>query len=79
MPKLPPLILLVEDEPSIRDIISDVVDNAGFRIEVAGNFSDGAVLLKSSQPAMLIANGQRASPSDYRGGGTTRSISSKAI
>jgi DNA-binding response OmpR family regulator len=53
---LPPLILLVEDEPSLRDIISDVVDSAGFRIEVAGNYADGLVLLNASQPAVLIAN-----------------------
>ncbi len=56
MPKLPPLILLVEDERSIRDIISDVVDSAGFRIEVAGSYADGLVLLNASQPSLLIAD-----------------------
>jgi DNA-binding response OmpR family regulator len=56
MPTLPPLILLVEDEPSIRDIISDVVDNLGLRIEVAGSCADGLLLLNASRPALLIAD-----------------------
>lgn len=51
-----PLILLVEDEPSLRDTISDVIDSAGFRIEVAATYADGLVLLNGSRPSLLIAN-----------------------
>lgn len=56
MPRPPPLILLVEDEPEISRVISDILDDAGFRIEVASNYADGVVLLNASQPALLIAN-----------------------
>ena len=56
MPKPPPLILLVEDEPDLREVIIDVIEIAGFRIEVAGNYADGVALLNASRPALLIAN-----------------------
>ena len=48
--------LLVEDEPEISRVISDILDDAGFRIEAASNYADGVVLLNASQPALLIAN-----------------------
>jgi DNA-binding response OmpR family regulator len=54
----PPLILLVEDEPEIATVVSGILDDAGFRVEVASNYSDGLVLLNASQPALLIANVQ---------------------
>jgi len=56
MPKPSPLILLVEDEPGIRSLINETVEEAGFRIEAASNYADGLVLLKNSLPAVLIAN-----------------------
>jgi two-component system KDP operon response regulator KdpE len=56
MPGPPPLILLVENEPDVREVITDIVEDAGFRIEVAGNYADGVVLLNASRPALLIAN-----------------------
>ena len=55
MPKSP-LILLVEDEPSIRQIITEVVYEAGFRIATAANYAEGLVSLNASRPAVLIAN-----------------------
>ena len=58
MPGLSPLILLVEDEPDLREVITDLLelDGARFRIEIASNYDDGVVLLNASQPALLIAN-----------------------
>jgi DNA-binding response OmpR family regulator len=56
MPGPPPLILLVEGEPEISMVISDILDDAGFRTEVAGNYTDWIVLLNASHPALLIAN-----------------------
>ena len=56
MPELPALILLVEDEPDVRDIISEIVEDAGFRIDVASNYADGVALLNASHPSLLIAN-----------------------
>lgn len=55
MPKSP-LILLVEDEPSIRQIVAEVVYEAGFRIATAGNYAEGVVSLNACRPAVLIAN-----------------------
>lgn len=51
-----PLVLLVEDEPDLRETIADIVEDAGLRIEVASNYADGLVLLNASLPALLIAN-----------------------
>src|SRR5690349_21226807 len=51
-----PLILVVEDEPDLRELIGDIVQDAGYRIEVAGNYSEGSLLLNASQPALLITN-----------------------
>ena len=58
MPGVSPLILLVEDEPDLREVITDLLelDGAKFRIEIASNYDDGAVLLNASQPTLLIAN-----------------------
>jgi CheY-like chemotaxis protein len=56
MPGSPPLILLVEDEPEISTVISDILDDAGFRIEAASDYAEGVELLSASQPALLIAN-----------------------
>jgi CheY-like chemotaxis protein len=56
MPGSPPLILLVEDEPEISTVISDILDDAGFRIEAASNYAEGVELLSASQPALLIAD-----------------------
>jgi len=51
-----PLILLVEDEPDLRELITDFVEAAGLRLEAASNYDDGVVLLNASQPALVIAN-----------------------
>jgi CheY-like chemotaxis protein len=58
MPGVSPLILLVEDEPDLREVITDLLelDGARFRIEIASNYDEGVVLLNASQPALLIAN-----------------------
>jgi len=56
MPKRPPLILLVEDEPDLRDSITDVIEEAGLRLEVTANYAEGAMLLNAPRPALLIAN-----------------------
>lgn len=56
MAKSSPLILLVEDELGIRQIIREVLDQAGFRIATAGNYAEGLVSLNTCRPAVLIAN-----------------------
>ena len=56
MPKLPPLILLVEDEADLRELITDIAGEAGLRMEVASTYPDGVALLNASQPTLLIAN-----------------------
>ena len=56
MPNSPPLILLVEDEPDLREVLIDIIEAAGFRIEVASNYADGVVLLNALRPALQIAN-----------------------
>ena len=56
MSEPPPLILLVEDEQDLREVIADIIEDAGFRIEVAGNYDDGLVLLNTSDLADQLAS-----------------------
>jgi DNA-binding response OmpR family regulator len=56
MPASPPVIVLVEDKPEISRVVSEILDDAGFRSEVASNYADGVELLRASQPALLIAD-----------------------
>ncbi len=56
MAEPPPLILLVEEEPRLREVFTDILEEAGFRIELASSYADGVVLVNASKPALLIAN-----------------------
>jgi DNA-binding response OmpR family regulator len=53
MPKSSPLILLVEDRPELREVITDFRSE---QVETASNYDDGIVLLNASSPSLLIAN-----------------------
>jgi two-component system cell cycle sensor histidine kinase/response regulator CckA len=44
--KLPPLILLVDDDPLIRDLGRELLEHLGYRVETAG---DGSEALKKFQ------------------------------
>jgi two-component system chemotaxis response regulator CheY len=48
------LVLVVDDEPTIRNVISDVLQERGFRVLTAANGSDALVHLGSARPDVMI-------------------------
>jgi DNA-binding response OmpR family regulator len=43
-------------QPSLPTFLTDAEYDAGYRVETVAEFSDGAVLLSASHPALLVAN-----------------------
>jgi CheY-like chemotaxis protein len=47
-------VLIVEDEPSIRDVITDVLEERGFRVVATANGSEALLLLDSVRPDVMV-------------------------
>ncbi len=47
-------ILIIDDEPDIRSIISDILEDEGFSIETAENASEGHVKFTAFQPDIVL-------------------------
>ncbi|WP_114944711.1 response regulator [Microvirga calopogonii] len=50
----PSTVLLVEDEPLIRLFISDLLEDAGFRVVEAANATEAIVLLEAGLPVNVL-------------------------
>jgi two-component system, chemotaxis family, chemotaxis protein CheY len=50
----PPLVLVVEDDEVIRDVVTDVLDDRGFRIAAASNGSEALDRLDTELPDVLV-------------------------
>jgi CheY-like chemotaxis protein len=48
------LVLVVEDDASIRDVISDVLEEQGFRVAPAANGADALQQLESMRPDVVV-------------------------
>lgn len=51
-------VLVVEDEPSLREALSDTLDVAGYAVETAGNGEEAIQLLSSHDIRMVISDVQ---------------------
>lgn len=51
-----PLILIVEDEFQIRALIAEFLETRGYRLALANERSVGETFLRSSRPALVIAD-----------------------
>jgi len=49
-----PLILLVDDEPSIRETISFILEMEGFDVETAGDGEEGLAKIRSLRPPVVL-------------------------
>jgi CheY-like chemotaxis protein len=47
-------VLVVEDDPSIREVISDVLEDKGFRVLPAANGSDALLQLDTVRPDVMV-------------------------
>jgi CheY-like chemotaxis protein len=48
------IVLVVEDDPSIREVITDVLEDKGFRVLPAANGSDALRQLDSVRPDVVV-------------------------
>jgi CheY-like chemotaxis protein len=48
------LVLIVEDEPSIREVIRDVVEDRGYRVASAANGAEALRMLDSERPSVMV-------------------------
>jgi CheY-like chemotaxis protein len=49
-----PLVLVVEDEPSIRDAVAEVLAMEGFLVETAANGADALRIVQASPPRLVV-------------------------
>ncbi|MGD9893426.1 MAG: response regulator transcription factor [Dehalococcoidia bacterium] len=52
----PPSILIVDDEPSIRDFLAFVLEYEGFRVSTAGNGQEALDLAKQAPPDVVLTD-----------------------
>ncbi len=48
------LILVVDDEPDIRALLKDVLEDEGYRVVLAGNAAEGRSVAAASKPDLLL-------------------------
>jgi CheY-like chemotaxis protein len=54
--RTPPSILIVDDEPSIRDFLAVVLNDEGFRVSTAGNGQEALDLAKQAPPDVVLTD-----------------------
>src|SRR5688500_4895322 len=49
-----PLVLVVDDEPLIREVLDDVLADEGFRVALATNGEEALAVLDAEMPALIL-------------------------
>lgn len=49
-------ILIIDDEPDFREVVSSVLTKAGFRVLAAPDGPQGIVMARASQPAVILVD-----------------------
>ena len=49
-------LLLVDDEPGLREAVKDYLEDSGFKVQVASNARDGWELMQQNAPDLLISD-----------------------
>ncbi|KPK51708.1 MAG: hypothetical protein AMS22_10485, partial [Thiotrichales bacterium SG8_50] len=47
-------ILVVDDEPDIRRLVQEILDDEGYRVTTAGDAADARTQVKSSPPDLVL-------------------------
>jgi len=53
-PKLPRLILIVDDDPAIRSTVSEILDMEGYPVESAANGQEALAKVRATRPWLII-------------------------
>src|SRR4051812_123073 len=56
MRRRPAVIVIVDDEPSIRSLLEDIFAQRGHIVSTAGNVADGLVACAAAQPDVVIVD-----------------------
>lgn len=56
IPQLPARILLVDDEPGLREAIQAYLEDSGFTVDVASNANQGWEILQQNLPDLVISD-----------------------
>ena len=51
-----PRVLIIDDEEDIRDVLTDVLNRAGFEVEVASTGDEGIDKLRSKPADMIVTD-----------------------
>ena len=49
-----PLILVVDDEPDIRELIKDILEDEGYQVRLAGNGEEARTALAAQNPSLIL-------------------------
>ena len=47
-------ILVVDDDPAIRDVVADILEMANYRVQTAGNGAEALDHIHSEQPSVVL-------------------------
>jgi len=53
-------VLAIDENPHIRDLVRDFLDEAGYHVVTAGNYSDAEVLLEDSRVSLVVTEIQES-------------------
>ena len=53
-PVAEPLVVLVDDEPNIRETVSFILEMEGFRVETAGDGEEGLAKIRALRPPVVL-------------------------
>jgi CheY-like chemotaxis protein len=53
-PKTPPLVLVVDDDPEVRDLVDMLLENAGYARSLAASGEEAVSLLEQMTPALIV-------------------------
>jgi two-component system nitrogen regulation response regulator NtrX len=49
-----PLILVVDDEPAIRELVKDILEDEGYRVVIAGDGADARAAFATNSPNLIL-------------------------
>jgi DNA-binding NtrC family response regulator len=53
---LPPLVLVIDDDSTVREIVREILEDAAFEVVTATNGREGMRLFQSLTPALVITD-----------------------